>query len=291
MKKQEILDEDWDNLIILDACRYDYFKKVYKKFLEGKLEKRWSRGSSTASWCCKTFTDYLDVFYFSSNPFINSRNIRLKELVSKGEEKWWIKKRIKGFDFNWNPTNHFKKVLDIWHNCWDKETNTVLPEDVNKIVLKSRHKNKRKIIHYLQPHQPYLSIKRSNLNKKPKKSRSNKAKKITKKTRFYLGPLIKSVNRKKQWKIKKYFGIGSLNMMQNLVVNNKIDTLKTLYSENLKIVLRNVSSLVNNLDGKTIVTADHGEAFGENGEWAHEYGSVSPVLRTVPWLKVNNIKK
>lgn len=30
MKKQEIVDGDWDNLIILDACRYDFFQEVIR---------------------------------------------------------------------------------------------------------------------------------------------------------------------------------------------------------------------------------------------------------------------
>ncbi len=35
MKEQDIIEEDWDNLIILDACRYDFFERVYKDYLAG----------------------------------------------------------------------------------------------------------------------------------------------------------------------------------------------------------------------------------------------------------------
>jgi len=41
------------------------------------------------------------------------------------------------------------------------------------------------------------------------------------------------------------------------------------------------------LEGEIIVTADHGELLGENGEWGHPIGSEKPALRGVPWLEVN----
>ena len=40
-----IFHEDWDNLIILDACRYDYFKQLND--MDGELEYRISRGSQS----------------------------------------------------------------------------------------------------------------------------------------------------------------------------------------------------------------------------------------------------
>jgi len=36
-----IMDEKWNYLIILDACRYDYFLNNYKKYLNGKLKKEY----------------------------------------------------------------------------------------------------------------------------------------------------------------------------------------------------------------------------------------------------------
>ena len=40
-----IMDEDWDNLIILDACRYDLFEEV--NTIDGTLESRISLGSAS----------------------------------------------------------------------------------------------------------------------------------------------------------------------------------------------------------------------------------------------------
>ena len=47
-KQTDILKEDWDFLIILDACRYDYFKGGYNKYIkEGNLKKAVSPGIHT----------------------------------------------------------------------------------------------------------------------------------------------------------------------------------------------------------------------------------------------------
>lgn len=50
MEEQRPLDRSWDYLIILDACRFDVFEEVYDDFLEGRLRKVESVGSSTPEW-------------------------------------------------------------------------------------------------------------------------------------------------------------------------------------------------------------------------------------------------
>ncbi len=53
-----IFSEPWDNLIILDACRYDVFEEVFKKRnMKGKLEYRISRGSWTVEFLLENFGD------------------------------------------------------------------------------------------------------------------------------------------------------------------------------------------------------------------------------------------
>lgn len=38
-QKKLIEEIDWKYLIILDACRHDYFEKVYSNFFSGELRK------------------------------------------------------------------------------------------------------------------------------------------------------------------------------------------------------------------------------------------------------------
>ena len=138
---------DWDYLIILDACRYDYFEKVYRKYLkEGKLKKVISPASYTLEWAQKVFLNtklFRNVIYISANPYINS------------------KKPMEGIDFR----SEFKKIIDVWYSNWNDKVNTILPRDMTKKAIETIKKNKdsKIIIHYLQPHAPYLTDKISRI--------------------------------------------------------------------------------------------------------------------------------
>lgn len=58
------------------------------------------------------------------------------------------------------------------------------------------------------------------------------------------------------------------------------------YMENLRLVLDELSLLLENLDASNVViTADHGEAFGEYGFYAHPIGCPLPSVRCVPWVE------
>jgi hypothetical protein len=56
------------------------------------------------------------------------------------------------------------------------------------------------------------------------------------------------------------------------------------YLDNLRFVLDEVGVLLENVDAETVViTADHGEAFGEYGFYKHVVGCPLPCMRRVPW--------
>jgi len=67
------------------------------------------------------------------------------------------------------------------------------------------------------------------------------------------------------------------------------DQLRRAYEENLNYVLSYVESLFEELDGKIVVTADHGQLLGERTspipirEFAHPAGIYVPELVEVPW--------
>jgi len=58
--------------------------------------------------------------------------------------------------------------------------------------------------------------------------------------------------------------------------------------DSLRTVLKHVSHLTAYLNGTTIITADHGEAFGEEGVWEHPIETHIPVLIEVPWLAIHS---
>jgi hypothetical protein len=60
------------------------------------------------------------------------------------------------------------------------------------------------------------------------------------------------------------------------------------YLENLRFVLDEVELLLNNLDrNEVVISADHGEAFGEYGFYRHPPACPIPSVRRVPWTKVD----
>ena len=124
--------DEWDVLVVLDACRFDVFERVYPKYLSGTLTKVWSPGHITPAWLGKTWTEWYDVTYVSANPRVNTFGIP------------WV-----GFD----AMKRFAKVVDAWNFAWDKELSTVPPWSMTDIVLETEG---RVVAHYVQPHVPYI---------------------------------------------------------------------------------------------------------------------------------------
>ena len=113
--------------------------------IPGELQEVYSEGYNTNTWFDRTFVrPYKDVVYISANPMINSKGIDSRQLRSLFAPR--ARKKAPQL---------FKKIVDVWDYGWDWNVGTVLPETVNETV-KEYQSQKRKIIHYLQPHHPYL---------------------------------------------------------------------------------------------------------------------------------------
>jgi len=130
----KVLDEEWDVLIVLDACRYDVFSRLYGRYgLKGRLEKRVSLGGGTIGWLLGNFgnCECGDVVYVTANPFVDI----------------YVKRR-------------FGKIVSVWKYGWDEEIGTVLPQTMYKYSLYalSRYQGRRFIFHFMQPHAPYVGV-------------------------------------------------------------------------------------------------------------------------------------
>lgn len=233
-----VMEEDWDNLILLDTCRYDKFKKL--NTIPGKLESRNSLGSTTPEFLAKNFHGgkFYDTIYISANAVIGSHMDRME----------------------------FFKVIGLWN---DKELDDdigylIHPELVVEKTLETvrKHPDKRLIIHFLQPHAPFV---------------------------FKDGEPVEDP-------IYRYMD----GCWRGRVPG---ETIVELYEENLEFVLSYVKELLQELDGKSIVSADHGEMLGEdiptlhkalhfywnhrnwsNYRFGHYRGIRAPALVEVPWF-------
>lgn len=229
----DILSADWDNLLLMDACRYDMF--VDQVDLPGTLSKKKSRGSMTAQFLSGNFDgrDATDVVYVTANPMYR----RIEQ----------------DHDFR------FHAVVDAWHD-WDEENSTVLPETVVSEARRARRKypDKRLLVHFLQPHFPFID------------SETEFDKQI---------PDPKEDDDPQFW---EQLRTGELSLTPEKVWKP--------YNQNLKLLVPTLETLVQELDGKTIVTSDHGNMVGDRSrpipvsDWGHPRGLYTPELIDVPWL-------
>jgi hypothetical protein len=222
----KVMEETWDYLIILDACRYDFFKK-YNNIVSGNLQKKLSLASCTYEWLEKNFAGsyFPDTVYITANPRIHTG---------------WFKKWIL---HNKNP---FFQIEDVWKYAWNEKSSAVPPSEMTKATIKiiKKNRSKRVIIHYLQPHPPYLDENNERIIKSKK-----------------LNPLRR----------------GEVSR----------ETAIEAYAKNLLLVLKEVKQLTESLNGRIIITADHGECFGEWLLFSHPGKTYVRELIEVPWLVIN----
>ena len=234
-----LLKERWDNLIILDACRYDTFKRQFETGgIRGRLEARISRGSETKEFLSQnfgTFGSARDIVYVTANP--------------------WVSRNFKG---------KFHAIVPVWKDGWSTENNTVVPGEMYRQAIQANqtYPDKRLIIHFVQPHRPFLDYAKVDWWKD--------------KAPPYRFRLV--------WGSVAEEGRSLLEVMDD-------KTMMWFYERNLKMVLPYVQKLLDALKGVTVVSADHGEAFGE---WLHSmvpirvYGHPGhtriPGLTRIPWL-------
>lgn len=276
MSLTRIMDEKWDYLIVLDACRYDYFERLYKKYLDGKLEKRVSVGTSTAQWRDESFQSYYeDLIYISTNPYVNS------------------KVPVRGF----LGGDHFHKIFDLWLEDWDRDKGTVMPRVVTeraKLIV-SANPHERAIIHYTQPHEPYIGDGGTGPGYEPPapggilqglKSEPWLIRKIMNLSSgvfYWLG--IRG--NKLLWNIRRFIGMPPAGPMDAVRREFGDEGLRRAYEDNLKAVLPHVKELVEHLSGRIIITADHGEMLGEDGCYCHWSRATKKQLREIPWLVID----
>ena len=289
LEMQDVHGTDWDYLIVLDACRYDYFEEHYDEFLEGELKKQRSKGTQTPEWLRKTFTTRYNYKYISANAFANSLGMGMDELM--GED----------YGSDWTASRKFTEIMDSWQKDWSDEVHTVPPENITDTAIEKA--NPKTVIHYIQPHRPYISspVEEKNLNILKNNVQQNEEtdeevydkaslkRRIIEKTRPAWNKFFWKLSYRTRWKIKDLLGLENPHW-GSLVTEIGEEKVHEYYQKDLRMALEQVKRLVKELDGKVIVTADHGEALGEHNDWGHSENSNNPYMYTVPWLEVKGVK-
>lgn len=221
--EENVLVADWDNLIILNACRYDYFTE-YEEQLSGTFSKRISSASATKEFMWNTITEWdeTDLVYVFTNA-------------------WWAW-LADGID---STVHEFVNLEE--ENIQDPILDVELPETVTDRAIEEaeRYPNKRLLVHYNQPHYPYIGE--------------------------LGGRLFPGENRN-----------VIANDVSKMVMT--VDQVQAVNRENMDAVIPEVVRLVDHLEVKTVVTADHGKMLGERGwpipvrDYGHLWGIHIPEL-------------
>ena len=232
-KKRDELDafsKDWDNLIIIDSCRQDYFEEV-----TGYSGSRISKASATPEYVRKNFSegDFSEFVYISANPHLS--DLKFKQLTGRGLDEV------------------FHAVFKTFNSNWDEEKNTVLPKNTVKDALTANKlfPDKKLIIHFLPPHYPFVKSKIQHSGIRMHQD---------------------NLDNETIWEKAEKGKIGH-------------EQVKNAYCANIEYVANFVEELTKKIEGKSILTSDHGNLVGENGFYGHPEGREERPLKTVPWVE------
>ena len=152
----------------------------------------------------------------------------------------------------------FAALDEVWKYAWDDEVDTIPARAVTDraIALAREQSPRRLVVHYMQPHHPFVPDPLDGDDGLARTSeQSNTA-----------NPWV-SLRR------------GEMSVEQ----------VWQAYEANLRYVLNDVAVLIDNIDGRIAITADHGNLFGEWGLYGHPMETPVPALLTVPWAETTAV--
>ncbi|WP_276280667.1 hypothetical protein [Halorussus caseinilyticus] len=134
---RSVYDDDWDVLVVLDACRTDLMREVADDYpFLGEVGTFDSPGSHSQEWMAANFGDdrreeIRDTAYVTANPF---------------SEKML-------------DADSFAVLDEVWRYAWDDELGTVPPRPVtDRAISVARERSPdRLVVHYMQPHVPFVA--------------------------------------------------------------------------------------------------------------------------------------
>lgn len=226
---QPIYESEWDLLIVLDACRADLMAEVADEYNFVNRESVYSVASSSAEWMEKNFSrtfaaEMARTSYVTANPY--------SERLLTDEE--------------------FAFLDEVWKYAWDREIRTIPAEGVTEAAIRSgrRRDDGRTIVHYMQPHHPFVT-----------------------------DPMDKGLPRDE-------FSSTPWDNVWHKLRRGEVDhdEVWAAYADNLRYVLDDVAVLLSNFDAdRAVITADHANLMGEWGLYAHPDYVPIRTLKKVPW--------
>jgi hypothetical protein len=153
-----------------------------------------------------------------------------------------------------NPDETFDDVIRVYENEWNQNLGTVTAESVYEAAIENLDVAERGIVHFMQPHNPFIGD-------------------------FDLGHDVAGMGSPDEKQFRNVWVLGESQKLNS-------DTIVKAYESNIDYVIRFVDKLIADLDGKFLITSDHGELLGDDGLYGHSYGSTAKKVREVPVDKI-----
>ena len=154
----------------------------------------------------------------------------------------------------------FAALDEVWKYAWDDDHGTIPAAAVTDRAISHARAGDpdRLVVHYMQPHHPFVPDPLDGDDGLVRAgSHSNTA---------------------NPW----------VALRQDAV---SVERVREAYRANLEYVLREVASLLENIDGRVAITADHGNLLGEWGLYGHPLATPVPALITVPWVETKAVDR
>jgi hypothetical protein len=287
----QYIEQDEFAIVVLDACRYDMFLEAYDQYVSGDPSPAWSAAGWTGKYVERTWRGQYDLTYLGAATHVSDHSFELRNR-------------------EYRPSEHINRIVKLWNTDWNPVYGTVHPEEVTNAALAeaSRDVPTRVVVHYMQPHAPYIGdtkilpwgIDQRDLSKSIDELARESAEKAGSGEKRP-GEAIEEVEPEEiDFETVVEYDLGPRQFQQweqarpTDSIKQRIDSgaitddmLRRAYRDNLHLVLSEVERLVARLDCPVVVTADHGEFLGENGRYFHP-NTHHPAVREVPWFEVSH---
>jgi hypothetical protein len=242
-----VYERDWDALVILDTCRVDALREVAPEyeFLTSVGSIR-SVGTKSAEWIAQTFTeDHIEEVRRTALVTANAYTQRVIEERRFPDDGRGLSRPA------WRTVraSDFRYLDQPWRYAPESGLSHIpLPRPITERAIAAGREVDpgRLIVHYNQPHYPFMARARA--------------------------------------EGREHLHDHERDPFEYLRQGGGFDLVWESYLDELRWALDEVEVLLSNLDAdRVLLSADHGEAFGEWGVYRHVYGLPHPKMARVPW--------
>lgn len=251
-----VFSREWDLLIVLDTCRVDALTELQGEYpFLSEVDRVFSVGSSTPEWTAQTFDrDHLEAI--RNTAYLTGNGYASQVLDGRVTPESFVHAGFAPTAWDTVGRDDLEYLDEIWKYAPRTRGNPkngmpsprVITDRAIQVGREGDHE--RLLVHYPQPHFPYVYDDPTGVTDSPERHE-----------RAPFDYLREGGDREDVWRA---------------------------YLRQLRMVLGEVEELLRNADaGTAVITADHGEAFGEWGVYGHPTASVHPYVRWVPWVETD----